>query len=78
MGDHVTRTRRDRVTVKRRDLPGLRTVICPTPDLRAATAQGATLHTAPTEVGEGIVTANLQKPQGSGVGFGVNPLFAAT
>ncbi len=61
-----------------RDLLGLRTVTCPAPDLRAATAQGATLHTAPTEVGGGIVTASVRKPQGSVVGFIVNPLLPAT
>lgn len=44
----------------------------------AATAQGATLHTTSTEVGDGIVTASVLTPQGSVVGFIVNPHFAAT
>lgn len=41
----------------------------------AAVALGATVHTPPTDVGEGIVTANVRTPQGSIVGFIVNPHF---
>jgi predicted enzyme related to lactoylglutathione lyase len=43
----------------------------------AAIALGATVHTAATEVGEGIVTGTVTTPQGSVVGFIVNPHFRA-
>jgi predicted enzyme related to lactoylglutathione lyase len=41
----------------------------------AAVALGATVHTPASEVGEGIVTATVRTPQGSIVGFIVNPHF---
>lgn len=41
----------------------------------AAVALGATVHTPAAEVGEGIVTATVRTPQGSVVGFIVNPHF---
>ena len=44
----------------------------------AALALGATVHTEPTEVGEGIVTGTVVSPQGSIVGFIVNPHFRPT
>lgn len=40
-----------------------------------ATRQGATEHTPPTDVGEGIVTAVVRNPLGSIVGFIHNPNF---
>ena len=43
----------------------------------AAVAQGAEVHTPASEVGEGIVTATIRTPQGSIVGFIVNPHFQA-
>src|ERR1700712_2962687 len=43
-----------------------------------AIAQGATEHTPPAEVGDGIVTATVRTPQGAIVGFIVNPNFTAT
>lgn len=44
----------------------------------AAVAQGATVHTPATEVGDGITTGTVTTPQGSIVGFIVNPHFTAT
>ena len=38
---------------------------------------GATVHTAPTEVGHGIVTATVTTPQGTITGFIVNPHFTS-
>jgi predicted enzyme related to lactoylglutathione lyase len=43
----------------------------------AAVALGATVHTAPTEVGDGIVTATVTTPQGTITGFIVNPHFTS-
>jgi predicted enzyme related to lactoylglutathione lyase len=43
----------------------------------AAVALGASVHVAASEVGEGIVTATVATPQGSLVGFIVNPHFQA-
>jgi predicted enzyme related to lactoylglutathione lyase len=40
-----------------------------------AVAQGATVHTAASEVGDGIVTATVRSPQGAIVGFIFNPHF---
>jgi predicted enzyme related to lactoylglutathione lyase len=40
-----------------------------------ALALGATIHVAPAEVGDGIVTATVRSPQGSIVGFIRNPHF---
>jgi hypothetical protein len=40
-----------------------------------AIRQGATEHTPPTDVGEGIVTALVRNPLGSIVGFIYNPNF---
>jgi catechol 2,3-dioxygenase-like lactoylglutathione lyase family enzyme len=42
-----------------------------------AVALGATVHVAPSEVGEGIVTATVTSPQGLIVGFIRNPNFRA-
>ncbi|MFI5036804.1 MAG: VOC family protein [Acidimicrobiales bacterium] len=42
----------------------------------AACARGATVHTAPSDVGEGIVTATVRPPDGPLVGFIFNPHFA--
>jgi predicted enzyme related to lactoylglutathione lyase len=44
----------------------------------AAVALGAEVHVPPADVGEGIVTATVRTPQGSIVGFIVNPHFQAT
>ena len=44
----------------------------------AAVALGATVHTEPNEVGDGIVTGTVRTPQGSIVGFIRNPHFHAT
>jgi catechol 2,3-dioxygenase-like lactoylglutathione lyase family enzyme len=41
----------------------------------AAVALGAEVYAPPTDVGEGIVTALVRNPQGSLVGFIVNPHF---
>jgi len=43
-----------------------------------AVAQGATVHTATSEVGEGIVTATVTSPQGAIVGFIFNPHFGGS
>ncbi|HEY8060584.1 MAG TPA: hypothetical protein VID94_17590 [Acidimicrobiales bacterium] len=43
--------------------------------MAAAIASGATEHTPAAEVGEGIVTGTVRTPQGSIVGFIVNPNF---
>ena len=40
-----------------------------------AIGHGATEHTPPTDVGEGIVTALVRNPQGSIVGFIFNANF---
>jgi predicted enzyme related to lactoylglutathione lyase len=49
------------------------------PDVAAAVADamelGATVHTAASEVGDGIVTATVTTPQGAIVGFIRNPHF---
>jgi catechol 2,3-dioxygenase-like lactoylglutathione lyase family enzyme len=42
-----------------------------------AIRQGATEHTPPTDVGEGIVTALVRNPPGSIIGFIYNPNFNA-
>jgi predicted enzyme related to lactoylglutathione lyase len=42
-----------------------------------AVALGATVHVAPAEVGDGIVTATVTSPQGFVVGFIFNPHFDA-
>ena len=41
----------------------------------AAMSLGAQIHVPATEVGDGIVTATVRTPQGSIVGFIVNPHF---
>ena len=41
----------------------------------AAVGLGAEVHVPPADVGEGIVTASVRTPQGSLVGFIVNPHF---
>ena len=50
------------------------------PDVPAAVAraveQGATVHTPPSDVGEGIVTAVVRSPDGTIVGFIDNPNFS--
>ena len=50
-------------------------------DVQASVASaleaGAVVHTPPTEVGDGIVTATVREPQGAVVGFIHNPGFAA-
>jgi predicted enzyme related to lactoylglutathione lyase len=43
--------------------------------IETAVAQGATVHTPATEVGEGIVTGSVTTPDGALVGFIVNPHF---
>jgi predicted enzyme related to lactoylglutathione lyase len=43
--------------------------------VEAAVALGAEVYAPATEVGEGIVTAIVRNPQGSLVGFIVNPHF---
>ena len=43
-----------------------------------AVALGATVHVAPSEVGEGIVTATVRSPDGFIVGFIRNPNFRAS
>ena len=42
----------------------------------AAVATGSTVHTPPTEVGDGIVTATVRTPSGAILGFIVNPHFS--
>lgn len=42
-----------------------------------AVAQGATEHSPPTDVGEGIITATITTPTGSVVGLIRNPHFTA-
>jgi len=44
----------------------------------AAVARGARVHVAPSEVGDGIVTATVRLPDRSLVGFIRNPHFAAS
>ena len=41
----------------------------------SAIAQGASVHSPPTDVGEGIVTALVRNPQAALVGFIFNPNF---
>ncbi|HVB70683.1 MAG TPA: VOC family protein [Acidimicrobiales bacterium] len=41
----------------------------------AACASGATVHGAPSDVGDGIITATVRLPDGSLVGFIKNPHF---
>ena len=52
------------------------------PDVAAAVADalalGATVQTASSEVGDGIVTATVTTPQGSIVGFIYNPHFGGS
>jgi len=43
-----------------------------------AVALGAIVHVAPSEVGEGIVTATVTAPQGFIVGFIFNPHFGGS
>ena len=43
-----------------------------------AVALGATVHVAPVEVGDGIVTATVTSPQGFVVGFIYNPHFGGS
>jgi predicted enzyme related to lactoylglutathione lyase len=43
--------------------------------VEAALALGAVVYAPATEVGDGIVTAVVRNPQGSLVGFIVNPHF---
>lgn len=43
----------------------------------SAIAAGATVHVAPQDVGEGIVTASVRTPTGSILGFIYNPHFKA-
>ena len=43
----------------------------------ADVALGASVHVAPSEVGDGIVTATVTSPQGFVVGFIRNPNFRA-
>jgi predicted enzyme related to lactoylglutathione lyase len=43
-----------------------------------AVALGATVHVAPAEVGDDIITATVTSPQGSIVGFIRNPHFRAS
>ena len=43
-----------------------------------AVALGATVHVAPSEVGDGIVTATVTSPQGFVVGFIYNPNFGGS
>jgi predicted enzyme related to lactoylglutathione lyase len=45
--------------------------------VEAAVALGAEVHAPATEVGDGIITATVRTPQGSIVGFIVNPHFHA-
>lgn len=40
-------------------------------------AAGATLHVAPADVGEGIITASVRTPTGSILGLIYNPHFKA-
>ena len=42
-----------------------------------AVALGASVHVAPSDVGEGIITATVKSPQGFVVGFIRNPNFRA-
>jgi catechol 2,3-dioxygenase-like lactoylglutathione lyase family enzyme len=44
--------------------------------LEDALSAGATVHTAASDVGEGIITASITTPSGSIVGFIYNPHFA--
>ena len=44
--------------------------------VQEALSGGATSHTPPSEVGDGIVTATVRTPQGSILGFIDNPHFA--
>lgn len=44
----------------------------------AALESGAALHGAPTDVGDGIITASVKTPDGSVLGFIYNPHFRAT
>lgn len=43
----------------------------------AAVAAGATVHVAPSDVGEGIVTATVRTPTGAILGLIYNPHFKA-
>ncbi len=43
----------------------------------AALEAGASLHSEPTDVGEGIITATIKTPDGSIVGFIDNPYFGS-
>jgi predicted enzyme related to lactoylglutathione lyase len=43
-----------------------------------ALALGASVHVAPSEVGDGIITATVTSPQGFVVGFIRNPTFRAS
>ena len=43
----------------------------------AAVAAGASVHVAPSDVGEGIVTASVRTPTGAILGFIYNPHFKA-
>ncbi|HUR49446.1 MAG TPA: VOC family protein [Acidimicrobiales bacterium] len=49
------------------------------PDVAAAVAEtiaaGATVHVAPSDVGEGIITASVRTPTGSILGLIYNPHF---
>ncbi len=44
----------------------------------AAVAAGSTVHVAPSDVGEGIVTATVRTPTGSILGLIYNPHFKAS
>ena len=46
--------------------------------VEAAVEDGAVVHTPPTDVGEGIVTALVRLPVGSLVGFIRNPSFTGS
>jgi catechol 2,3-dioxygenase-like lactoylglutathione lyase family enzyme len=46
--------------------------------VRAALDAGATEHGAPTDVGDGIITASIRTPTGAIVGFIYNPHFNAS
>lgn len=44
----------------------------------AAVARGSTVHVAPSDVGEGIITASVRTPTGSILGLIYNPHFKAS
>jgi len=57
------------------EVAGYELGLLPDANVDEAIAGGATLHTAPQDVGSGIVTALVTNPDGGLVGFIFNPHF---